>query len=154
MIKPLMVIAIVLVLVMFVSEAIFGQLSYFRLIGSRGNVKVLNVGVYWDSNSTSRVGFLDWGSVEPGSVKNQTVFIRNEGNEPSTLLLVVDNWQPANLSRYMNLTWDYNGATIGPGETIPVTLSLLTSSSSDFISYIMTNDVKRFDFDIIIGVDG
>ncbi len=154
MIKPLMVIAIVLVLVMFVSEAILGQFSSFRLIGSRGNVKVLGVGVYWDVNYTSPVGFLDWGSVEPDSAKNQTVFIRNEGNEPSTLFLATDNWQPANLSRYMNLTWNYNGATIRPDEIIQVTLTLSTSSSPDFIGYIILNDVKRFDFDIIIGVNG
>jgi len=153
-IKPLIGIAVILILILFVSESSLGPLSYLRLISSRGNVKVLGVGVYWDANCTSPIEFLDWGSLEPDSVKNKTVFIRNEGNEPSILFLNTDNWQPANLSRYMTLTWNYNGAEILPDLTLKVTLTLSTSASPDFISYIIANDVKRFNFDTMIGVNG
>jgi len=162
MIKPLIGIALIIVIVLLASNLIIGQLPSFRLISSKGNVKVFGVGVYWDANCTRPVNPLDWGSVEPDSKKNETVFIRNEGNEPSTLFLATGNWtfRDSNdkivtvpTTSYMNLTWNYNNETVYPNETIEVTLILSISSSPDFIDYVIANDVKRFDFEITIGVN-
>jgi len=50
----------------------------------------------------------------------------------------------------MNLSWNYNGTILHPGETIQVTLTLTTSSSNTFLLYLITNDVKDFNFDINI----
>lgn len=146
MIKPLAVIAIIIVIVLFASETILGQLLSFHLIGSRGKVTVIGVGVYWDANCSSPVYSLDWGSVTPGSIKNQTVFIRNEGNEPSTLFLNTTNWNPAKASDYITLTWDYNGYILYPDQTTKVMLTLSIAPT--------TEGIKDFNFDIIIGVNG
>jgi hypothetical protein len=144
--KPLLVIAAITVIVLLASETILGQLSSLRLIGSRGKVKVIGVGVYWDANCTRPVDYLDWGSIEPSSIKNQTVFIRNEGNGPSTLFLNTTNWNPASASDYITLNWDYNGYIINPQETTKVTLTLSVAS--------VTGELKDFSFDIIIGING
>jgi len=146
MIKPFMVIAIVIVLVMFASEVILGQLSSLRLIGSRGRVKVVGVGVYWDSNCSSPVYSVDWGSVEANSVKNITVFIRNEGNEPSNLFLNTTNWDPPSASDFIKLGWDYNGNVISPQQRIRVTLMLSIAP--------IIEGIKEFAFDIIISING
>lgn len=145
MLKPFMVIVVVLILLMFVSGPLLGQFSSQRLIGSKGKVKVLGVGVYWNLNCTSPVYSLDWGSVEPSSMKNITVFVRNEGNEPSTLFLNTSGWSPANASNFMTLTWDYDGGIIDFGQTAKVTLTLSVSA--------ITEMIKDFSFDIIIGVN-
>ena len=151
MIKPLLVIAIVIVLVLLVSEAFLGQFSSFRLISSKGNIQTPpNIGIYWDSNGTNATSSIEWGSVEPGLTKNVTVYIFNEGNGKAYLSLNTTDWEPANISRYMNLTWNYNGAAIYPDEAIKVTLTLSAASSPDFINYLITYDVKGFNFDIII----
>jgi hypothetical protein len=65
----------------------------------------VGVGIYWDTNFSFPVSSLDWGNVFPGSVKNITVFIRNEGDEPSTLFLKATNWSPLSASDFMVLNW-------------------------------------------------
>lgn len=145
MAKPLTVIAVIIVIVLLATETILGQFSSFHLIGSRGKVTFVGVGVYSDINCTSRVYSLDWGSLEPGSIKNQTVFIRNEGSEPSILFLNTTNWNPLNASDFIELNWDYNGYIIYPQETTEVTLTLFVAP--------VTEGVKDFNFDIIIGVN-
>jgi len=108
-------------------------------------VTVIGVGVYWDANCSSSVSSLDWGSVKPGSNVTKTVFIRNEGNEPSTLFLNTTNWNPRDASDFIKLNWDYNEYIINPQETTEVTLTLSVDQA--------TEEVKDFSFDIIIGVN-
>jgi len=108
-------------------------------------VTFVGVGVYLDANCGNPVYSLDWGSVEPDSIKNQTVFIRNEGNAASTLFLNTTNWNPLNASDFIELNWDYNGYIIYPQETTEVTLTLFVAP--------VTEGVKDFNFDIIIGVN-
>jgi len=145
MIKPLTVIAVIFFIVLFASQTILGQFPSFRLIGSRGKVTLIGVGVYWDANCTQFVDYLDWGSIEPGSINNQTVFIRNEGNVPSTLFLNTTNWNPITASDFIKLNWDYNGYIIYPQQTTRVTLTLSITP--------MTEGIEGFTFDIIISVN-
>jgi hypothetical protein len=140
----LTVIAVVIVIVLLASGTILGQFSSFRLIGSRGKVTVIGVGVYWNADCSSPVYSLDWGNIEPGSIKNQTVFIRNEGSFPSTLFLNTTNWAPPNASDFITLKWDYNEYIVYPQEITEVTLTLVVAS--------FTEGVKDFNFDIIIGI--
>jgi len=140
-----MVVAAIIVIVLLASETILGQFPFLRVIGNRGKVEVKGVGVYWDANCTNPVSSLDWGSVESNSVKNKTVFIRNEGNQPSSLFLNATNWNPSKASEYLTLTWDYNGYILYPHQTTRVTLTLFIASTIE--------GIEDFTFDIIIGVN-
>ena len=111
-------------------------------IGNVGSIKAINIGVYWDSNCTDEVSTIMWGTLEPGSSRNVTVYVRNEGNTAVVLSLNTTNWVPANASKYMSLSWDYPGQRVNPKEVIQVTLKL---SVSPEISGITT-----FSFDIVI----
>jgi hypothetical protein len=111
-------------------------------LNSVGTVKALGVGVYWDSGCSQSVSVIDWGSVEPGAVKNVTIYVRNEGNTPATLSLQTSNWNPANATDYISLSWNYNGQTIDLNQVIGVTLSLSISSNIEGIT--------TFSFDIVI----
>jgi hypothetical protein len=146
MLKPLMVVVIVITLTLFVSAGILGQFSSLRLIGTRGIVKVIGVGVYWDANCTSLVSSLNWGTIEPGTTKNFTVFIRNEGNVVATLFKNETNWSPVNASAYISLEWDYDDHTINPSDTTQTTLTLMIAPDAQ--------GVKDFNFDIAIGING
>jgi len=151
MLKPLIVIVIFSVLILFVSDALLGQFSSLRLIGTGGNIQSPpNIGVYQDFNGTSPVSYVDWGSIEPGLTRNVTIYIRNEGEVKVDLSLDTTDWKPTNISNYMNLTWDYNGAALFPSEIAQIELTLSSSSSSDFIRYLATYDVKEFSFNIVI----
>lgn len=136
------VVASILVSVFLLNWAVIGALFERVTLPNVGTIKGIGVGVYWDSGCSNQVTSVDWGTVEPGSTKNVTVFIRNEGNVPETLSLETENWNPQNASSYMSLTWDYGGQAINVDEVVQVTLSL---SISDTIE-----GITNFSFDIVI----
>ena len=113
-------------------------------------IKTLGVEAYWDKNLENKTETINWGTIWPISSKNFTLYLRSISNTETTLLLNSTNWNPANISEYMNLSWNYNGTILHPSETIQVTLTLTTSSSNTFLLYLITNDVTDFNFDINI----
>jgi len=119
--------------------------SSVRIVG-RGTVKAVGVGVFWDSNCTNPVSYIDWGMVEPGSLNNVTVYVRNQGNVAADISLATENWNPPNAPDYLALTWNYDGRQLNPLEVAPVRLTLNVSSS--------VQGIESFSFDIIIGVSG
>jgi hypothetical protein len=115
------------------------------IIGNHGNLKIDGVGVYQNANCSIPVTNLDWGTLEPGTAENITLYIRNEGNHAANLSMMVNNWNPINASTYMALNWNYSGQTLSPAESIAVTLTLSVSSAA--------RNVVDFSFDVIIGTD-
>lgn len=113
-------------------------------IQSRGVVKSLGVGVYWDEACRNPVSSLDWGVVEPGAHKNFTFYVRNEGNVPGVLSLSAVNWNPPAASSYMTLTWDYSGDALEPNKVVLVTLTLFISPDIE--------GVITFNFETLISI--
>ena len=142
-IRFVMVLLVIGSLTLLASNLISGQLFSFKSISSQGSIKKINVGVYWDGNCSNTVSSIDWGDVEPESVKNVSLFIRNEGTVAADLFLSTDKWDPSNASEFMILSWDYSGLTLDLFEIVFVTLTLQVSPS--------VMGIKSFSFDIIIG---
>lgn len=113
-----------------------------KTISNVGSVKAIGVGVYWYENCTSEVSFIDWGMLEPGSSKNVTVYIRNEGNSVANLTMYASNWNPLNASDYMDLSWNYEGQDINVSEVLEVTFTLIISPE--------IQGITSFSFDIVI----
>jgi hypothetical protein len=113
-----------------------------RTISNMGSVKAIGVGVYWDPNCTNAVSVIDWGILEPGSTKNVTVYIRNEGNSMVSLNMTTSNWNPSNATDYISLRWDYDGQPLSPESVAEVTLILAVSAD--------ITGVTNFSFDIVI----
>jgi hypothetical protein len=113
-----------------------------RKVPNAGTVEVIGVGVYRDSGCTSILSSIDWGVLEPGSSKNFTCHIRNEGSSVSTLSMYTSNWNPSKASDYMSLSWDYGGQSIDADEAVQVTFTLTTDASIEGIT--------SFSFDITI----
>jgi hypothetical protein len=141
--KRLLLALLVLICVSSGLMIIAGSQWVSTIIGSHGNLKVDGVGVYQDTNCSVAVKYLDWGTLEPGSAKNITLYIRNEGNHVATLFLATNNWSPINASSYMTLNWDYSSKLLSPMENIEVTLTLSVSSAA--------RNIVDFSFDVIIG---
>ncbi len=120
----------------------FSGCLFSAIIGSKGRIETLGVGVYWDKDCSNPVFYIDWGLIEPGSIKNIPVHIRNEANVPTTILLGSANWDPADASDYITLDWDYSGQVLERNETVKTTLKLLISSS--------VQNVTDFNVDIVI----
>ncbi len=126
----------------FTVATVLGALVARRVISSVGNVKAVGVGVYSDSGCTIPVAYMDWGFLEPGSSKQFTVYVKNEGNVPIRLSMEVDNWDPPSASNSLTLSWNRQGQVLGPGDSIPADLTLSVSPS--------ISGVTSFSFDIII----
>jgi len=127
-------------------HSILGQFNQLS-IGTGGTIKAPPmIGVYWDSSGSSNVSSVDWGTIEPGSTKNHTIYLKNEGNDAVSLFIFASNWKPSNASNYMNFSCDYGSQTVDPQEVVQITLTLSTFSSIEGIA--------DFSFDIIIDAIG
>ncbi len=113
-----------------------------RTISNVGEVQSIGVGIYWDQSCGTEVSSINWGFIEPGSSKNVTVYIRNEGNSAASLTMNVSNWNPSNASDHMDLSWDYQGQDINVSEVLEVTFTLVISSE--------IQGITSFSFDIVI----
>lgn len=136
------VVAGILVAFVFLNGMVMGTLVGRVTLPNLGTVRAIGVGVYWDSGCSNSVTSIDWGTVEPGSTNDVTVYIKNEGNTPATLSSSTENWNPSIASTYMSLTWDYGGQVIDVGAVVQVTLSLTVSDTIE--------GVTSFSFDIVI----
>ena len=132
----------ILVAFVLLDGTVMGTLLGQVTLPNLGTVKTTGVGVYWDNGCSNSVTSINWGTVEPGSTNDVTVYIKNEGNAAETLSSTAENWNPSIASTYMTLTWDYAGQVIDVGEVVQVTLSLSVSDTIEGIT--------SFSFDIVI----
>lgn len=129
------------------SSLVYASVSVYLFsmtIRSRGAVKTLGVGVYWDSTCNNPVSSLDWGIVELDVQKNVTFYVKNEGNVAGRLSLSAVNWDPPSASNYMTLIWDYLGEILEPNEIILVTLTLFISPD--------IQGVITFNFEAVVSI--
>jgi len=131
---------------------------------SLGTLMTLGVEAYWDVNLTDKIDQdekINWGTLWLGSSNNVTVYLLSISTDKTALTLTKANLkfydtsevaiQPYNnISTYMNLSWDYNGSIVEPGDVIQVTLTLSAYYSKDFANYLIEKDIKSFSFDIHI----
>ena len=103
---------------------------------------VVEVDVYSDSACTQKVTEVSWGEIQSGKRKSNTIYVKNQGDIGIVLSLFTENWTPDNAANYMELSWDYNGVSISPGEVRSIVLTLLVDSNCPAIS--------SFNFNIII----
>jgi len=120
-------------------------------IPSLGTLQTIGLEAYWDESLQNKAETIDWGTMYVGSRKNVTLYLQSTSNIETTFYLNTTNWIPTNISKYMSLSWNYDGSKINPGDIIQVTITLSTSTSESFINYLITNDVRQFSFDITIG---
>jgi len=150
--RNILLILTVAVFTLFISTFISIWLSNFTYleIPSIGSIKTIGAEAYWDKNLEEKIESINWDIIWLGSSKNVTLYLQSISNLKTVLLLNATNWNPTILSKYMNLSWNYNGSSIYPGEVIRVTITLSSSYSTPIREYLVSNDVKEYAFDIVI----
>jgi len=134
--------AVLAIAVMGLMASTLGALVATRTISNSGSITAVGVGVYSDSACKTALSAISWGTVNPGDVKNYTVYVRNEGTVSVTLSMTVSNWNPSSASSYITLTWNKEKSTLTAGQVVPAVLTLSVSSS--------VSGVTSFSFDITI----
>jgi len=102
----------------------------------------IEIDVYGDSACTQVISSVGWGMIEAGSSKTKVIYVKNNGDDGVSLSLLTENWTPTGASNYLQLSWDYNGGTIGLGEVRQIALTLSVSSYA--------GGIDGFSFDIVI----
>ena len=134
--------AVLAIAVMGLMASTLGALVATRTISNSGSITAVGVGVYSDSACKTALSAISWGTVNPGDVKNYTVYVRNEGTVSVTLSMTVSNWNPSSASSYITLTWNKEKSTLTAGQVVSAVLTLSVSSS--------VSGVTSFSFDITI----
>jgi hypothetical protein len=111
-------------------------------VNNTGIVATSGIGVYNNSECTTKLEEIDWGVLEPGSSNSRACYIHNDGSSPSTLNMSTDFWKPPEARDYLTLSWDYGNQSIDVDEGVPVTFTLDVDASIEGIT--------DFEFQIII----
>ena len=114
-------------------------------------VRIRNVGtiratvgleVYADEGLTTVLTEISWGVLDPGESRTFNAWVQNYGNVDQTLVLSTEGWLPFGAGNSISLSWDYGGAPVAPGASIPVVFTLSVSPGITGIS--------GFSFDVVI----
>ncbi len=111
-------------------------------IPNAGAIKSIGFGIYWNSACTNRATSITWGTIDPGSSKSVTVYVKNEGNAAATLTKTVKNWVPTAAASYLSMNWNYTNQLVGVNKVQPVKLTLSVASN--------ITAIDSFSFDIVI----
>jgi len=133
------------VLALSLAGQVFSAVPPSKTVPNAGTVNTFGVGVYQDSDCINELERINWTTLEPGSSKNFTCFVRNELSSVSTLSMNTSKWSPSNASDYMSLSWDYGGQSIDVDEVVQVTFTLSVDASIEGIT--------NFSFDITIAAN-
>ena len=124
----------------------FALFTIQKNIPGTGSIKGLGLGIYWDQQCQNPTSSIDFGVLEPGSQKDYTLYLRNEGNTDLTLNMVAENWDPTEATDYMSLTWNREGLEVSPDQVISFGLTLSVSAN--------IQDISSFSLDITISGTG
>jgi hypothetical protein len=102
-----------------------------------------DIDVYWDAECMNSVKSIDWGLLTPGETKNLRIYVRNEGEGATVLALNVYGWDPDGSQDYLRVGWNYDGASVGPGQTVAIDLILTVDSRIEGVTgFSVTIDVN------------
>ena len=115
-----------------------------RRIPSTGKVFIVSLGVdvFWDPECSNQVSEVDWGVLEPGDMKNVSVYVKNTGNKALILSMNTTDWAPATAETYIAVAWDAEGAQLSEGGVLKVSITLSVSTG--------VSGITDFQFSIVI----
>jgi hypothetical protein len=114
-----------------------------QTIPSDGTViSPVNIGAYTDSQCTQNCTNISWGTLNPNTTTNKTIYVKNTGTVPLTLSMTTESRTPTDADDYLTLTWDQQSTILNPDETTPANLTLSVAAD--------TGDLTSFSFNIVI----
>ena len=131
-ISVVLVIGIMLTLItaIFVSSATTPP-QVTQSVSSKGQLTLINIGVYSNSACTSNLTSLDFGSIYSGSTSNITLWIKNVGNSNEIVSLSTNTWSPVNATQSLTLSWNQTGTILMQNQVVAANMILTVSASAD-----------------------
>lgn len=114
--------ATALAVVLLVAGA-YGVVSTTLMMPSTGGVTTLQM--FSDPNLTNITTILSWpNNTAPNNNYTLVEYIRNNGGQPVNLTMTTTNWNPANATDYLSVTWDQQNYTLLSQASIKCTFTL------------------------------
>ena len=151
--KTILLIAIVATITLISNAliAIWLSKSFNIAVPSIGTISIRSVEAYGgDIKSINGVPTINWGTLQLGDSKNVSFYLRSTSNTQTRLTLNVIDWNPEGMKNYADLSWNYNGTQLAPKEEILVNFTLRTADTRDFANYIVSNNIKSYNFTMCI----
>ncbi len=136
------IIAAILVTLVASSGITYGLLTSVVTVPTTGIFTSTNVGVYTTQQCNANLTSLSWGSVHAGASYTRLGYVRNNGNSNMTLSTSATNWNPSALSSLLQVTWNYGGGILRPGQILAVTWTLSIPSG--------VSGYQSFSFDLVV----
>lgn len=117
-----------------ISLSLFGCLSVFGLIQTTGSANFSGLVVQpraYELEMVQAGGF---------RARSAIFYIKNINDEAVILSFITENWDPAYASDYMEISWDYDGTPVEPGNGLEITFTLVDSSNTG---------IENYSFDIV-----
>ena len=131
--------------------------EYDRTVPTTGTIKVQGLEIYGGDikyDPKFDTVYVDWGELTLGVYKNSSFYVKSNSTVDVELALNVTNWEPPGIDEYLTIYWDYNGTLLSPTQEVFVTVTLEVASSSEFIDFLIENEVIDFGFDITVYASG
>jgi len=132
--------AVVLLCVLISGASVYAVTVFSQSVHSTGTIKTYGVQVT-DLQGNLQTS-INWGLLDPGSVNNVTLVLKNTGNFNVTYRFFATNWNPPTSSDFMTLSTNYAGVVIQPGVSLQVRFVLTVSP--------VVTGITDFSADIII----
>jgi len=122
-----------------------------------------SLSVFWDLQCTDEVDSINWGTLSPGSLKKENIFVRNEGDTYLSFIIETTDWSPVSTSEFISLNYNEDNTVVGPDKVLRVPLQLSVSSDIKSVTYfafkiiistIPTNDNPIIEWIRVSGPDG
>jgi hypothetical protein len=103
---------------------------WVAVLSVSNNIIINAVGVEAYSNSacTQPVTSLNVGYVNPDTVVNQTIYVKNSGTMPITLTMIANSWSPTATPSCLTLTWNRQNYILDAEDSVSATLMLSVAS--------------------------
>jgi hypothetical protein len=112
-------------------------------VSSKGQLTLINIGVYSNSACTSNLTSLDFGSIYSGSTSNITLWIKNVGNSNEIVSLSTNTWSPVSVSQWVTLSWNQTGTVLAQNQVVAANMILTVSAS-------VNSSLSSFTFNTVI----
>ena len=112
-------------------------------VSSKGQLTLINIGVYSNSACTSNLTSLDFGSIYSGSTSNITLWIKNVGNSNEIVSLSTNTWSPVNATQSLTLSWNQTGTVLAQNQVVAANMILTVSAS-------VNSSLSSFTFNTVI----
>ena len=117
--------------------------SKSQSVPSKGQLTVINLGVYSNSACTSNLASIDFGAISSGGASTITCWVKNTGNSNEALSLATNTWVPVNAAQWLTVTWNQAGTVLAKNQVVAASLTLNASSSVD-------PSLSTFTFNVVI----